>query len=165
MKYTRLSSKIGSFFYGVFCAFIILILLGCFAMFVYLDFMMDTPIFSIMCLTFLPGLGFAINWLIGYFFSDEHYDTGLVSNGRTVYDIVKTPKYYSRRMFVCFIECFLFLLLVIRSTTLMTESVAWAIFGILGGLGGIVVYFIVGMSSYEQSSLKLKREEKNIKDA
>ena len=157
MKFTRLSNKIGSVIVDTIFALMILFMLGIAGVFVYIDFYLSTPIFSLMWIPLLPGLGLAINWFLGKFFDDKYYNTGLVNEGRSVYDVEKTPKYYTRRMFVCFVECFLFVLLIIRFVFLFHLSIASSI---IGSIIGIVIYFIVGMSSYEQSSIKNTKPKK-----
>lgn len=160
MKFTRLSGKIGSFVVGTIFALMILFILGLFGAFVYIDFYLSTPIFSFMWFPLLPGLGLAINWFLGKFFGDRYYNTGWVNEGRSVYDVEKTPKYYTRRMFLCFVECFLFVLLILRFVSLIPLSISSSIVGIIGAIVGIVIYFIVGMSSYELSSIRNKKQTK-----
>lgn len=158
MKYTKLSNKLLEFFVRAIAVLMILIMLGLAGVFLWVDLSYSLPMVSLMWLLLLPALGLAINWNIGKFFGDEYYNTDLVIEGRSVYDVVKTPKYYTRRMFVCFIECFLFALLIIRFIFL--PSMITSLLAIVGSITGIIIYFIVGMSSYEQSSIKNKKQIK-----
>lgn len=160
MKYTKMSKNIKNFAYGLVNSIPLIIALGLFGAFLWIDLTYSIPLISILWIILLPALGLVINWSIGHFFGDEYYNTGLVFQGRTVFDVVKTPKYYSRRMFVCFIECFLFLLLIVRFIFLINFNNLVSILGIISCIIAIAIYFIVGMSSYEQSSIK---DKKNIK--
>ena len=154
MKFTKLTNKLGNVVIGIMLVSMILVILGIDGVFLWLD--LSYPDYSLSFLWFilLPATGLGINWFIGPFFGDEYYETGWVNEGNSVRDVVKTPKYYTRRMFVCFVECFLFILLIIRF--IFQKS----IIGIIGSIIAIIIYFIVGMSSYEQSSIKIKKDSK-----
>jgi len=167
MKYTKLSKKLGNFAIATIFVIMILFVLGLAGVFLWVDLSYPLPMVSLFWFLLLPTFGLAINWYIGHFFGDEYYDTGWVYEGRSVYDVVKTPKYYTRRMIVCFVECFLLALLIIRFIFLFPFNAATSIIGIIGSIVGIVIYYIVGMSSYEQSSIKNKKtaeENTNIEE-
>ena len=157
MKYTKLSNKLGKFAVGTIFVIMILFILGLAGTFLWVDLSYPLPMLSLFWWLLLPTIGLAINWYIGHFFGDEYYNTGWVYEGRSVYDVVKTPRYYTRRMIVCFVECILFALLIIRFLFLFPFNVATSIIGIVGSIVGIIIYFIVGMRSYEKSSIKNKK--------
>lgn len=155
MKFTKISQGLGKFFIGLVYVFMILLVLGLFGVLIWVDlFMLRTPVFNIMWFCILPAIGLIINWFIGFFFKDKYYNTGMVIDGRSVLDVVKTPKYYKRRIFVCFAECFLFVLLAIKNIVFLYLNPIWSIIGIVGGIIGAVIYFIVAMSSIELSKTK-----------
>lgn len=158
MKYTKISNKLGKVVLGIIYGFMILFILGVAGLFLWVDLIYRIPMVSLLWLVLLPTVGLGVNWFIGHFFGDKYYNTGMVHEGRSIYDVEKTPKYYSRRMFVCFIECFLFVLLIVRY--ILSLPLITSIIGIIGSVIAIIIYFIVGMSSYEQSSLKNKKKDK-----
>ncbi|MBO5885105.1 MAG: hypothetical protein J6Q51_04840 [Clostridia bacterium] len=156
MKYTKLSGKIADFVLKSLYAILMLFIIGLTGVFVWLDLYQSLTFFSIIWIAWLPTAGLGINWFLSHILGDEFYNTGMVVDGSSIYDVVKTPKYYTRRMYVCFIECFLFALLIVRFAFLFPVSVVLPIIGIVASIVAIVIYFIVGMSSYEQSSIKRK---------
>ncbi len=159
MKYTKLSNNLKNFVIGAFFVIMILLIIGLAGVFLWLDLSYPFPMLSLFWLLLLPTAGLAINWYIGRFFGDEYSNTDFVVEGRTVKDVVKTPKYYTRKMVVCFVECFLFVLIIVRFIFLFPFGIATSIIGIIGAIVGIAIYFIVGMSSYEQSSIKNKKTQ------
>lgn len=163
MKFTKLSNKLCNFVVKAMFVFMILFILGLAGVFLWVDLSYSIPMVSLFWLLLLPAIGLIVNWHIGHFFGDEYYDTGLVIDGDSIFDVVKTPKYYSRRMFVCFIECFLFALLIIRFIFLFPFNFVISVIGIVCSIIGIIIYFIVGMSSYKQSSIKNKQPIKESK--
>ena len=136
----------------------ILFMLAFLGFYGYVDFCQSEgrSVISLGWIFILPVCEIGIDVLIGRLMGDEWYNTGYVSNGRSVYNVKKTPKYYSRRMFFCFIECFLFVLLIIRYVFLFSASIIVPTLGIICSIIAIIIYFIVGMSSYEKSSIKHK---------
>ena len=163
MKYTKLSNKLGKFAVGTIFVIMILVILGLAGAFLWIDLSYPFPMLSLFWFLLLPTIGLAVNWFLGHFFGDEYYNTGSVYEGRSIQDVVKTPKYYTRRMFVCFVECILFALLIVRFLFLFPFNIATSIIGIVGSIVGIIIYFIVGMSSYEQSSIKNKKPAEDTK--
>lgn len=152
MKYTKLTNKMGHFFICLFYSIFILIIVGLAGVFMWLDLTMMLPPLSIMWLILLPTFGLCINWCLGHILGDEFYDTGIVSEGRTVYDVVKTPKYYKRRAYLCFIEIILFVLLIFRYIFVSPIMLAPIIIGVIGSIVAIIIYYIVGRSSLELSN-------------
>lgn len=175
MKYTKMSNKLGSIVLGILMSMPIIFILVCFGGFVYLDFYLNNPLITLLWIMLLPTFGLGINWFIGHYFGDEYYNTGWVYEGRSVFDVVKTPKYYRRRMYLCIIECVLFVLLIIRFLSLMLFTLLgivgfWAalresivpLLGIVGCIIAIIIYYIVGKSSYELSAdLSKEKKQKN----
>lgn len=149
-----MTNKIGSFLLGALYVLVILFIVGIAGVFLWVDISQEIPGLSLLWIMLLPTFGLGINWNIGWFFGDEYYNTGYVREGRSVLDVVKTPKYYKRRMYLCFIECGLFVLLMIRFFIYFSVTVVVPIIGVLGSLVAIIIYFVVGMSSYELSGLK-----------
>ena len=154
MKYTKLSEKIGSILLNALYVVLILFVLGIMGVFIWADITINLPILSLFWIILLPTFGLCINWFIGSFFGDKYYRTGTVIRGRSVFDVVKTPKYYKRRIYVCIIEAILFVALIVRYIFLFPYSLACALIGIICSVIAIIIYFIVGMSSYEQSDPK-----------
>ncbi len=160
MKYTNLTGKIGSFFIGLIYSIFILVAMGGAGLFLWLDLTSGLPMVSLLWILLLPALMLAINWLLGKFFGDEYYNTGIVSEGRTIFDVVKTPKYYKRRMYVYFVECALFILLAVRFGFLTQIDLTYGMIGILCSIIGSFFCFIIAMSSKEQSGERSKRKKK-----
>jgi len=170
MKFTKLTNNIGKFMLDSVYVLLILLMLGLLVVYGYFfEFVPSVEVSgaSLGWIVLLPTVGIAINVFLGHFFGDEYYNTGHVSEGRSRYDIVKTPKYYTRRMFFCFVECFLFLLLIVRYLFLFSKSILIPTVGIICSIVAIIIFFIVGMSSYEQSGIKdkwhFKKENKKRK--
>ncbi len=164
MKYTNMTNKFGSFLIGALYVFIILFIVGVAGVFLWVDISQEIPGLSLLWIMLLPTFGLGINWNIGHFFGDEYYNTGYVRKGRSVLDVVKTPKYYKRRMYLCFIECGLFFLLMIRYLVYFSVTVAVPIIGLLSSIAAMIIYFVVGMSSYELSGLKEQHEAKKAEE-
>ena len=181
MKYTNMVGIIKNIGLWIFVLFIISILLGAAGLLVWCDFYVGHPFMSFLWLGMIPALGLGINCVLGYVCGDEYYNTGVVIEGRSVFDVVKTPRYYKRRMIFNFIECFLLCLLVIRFILFFNPfakmiygliepghmddydpsfSIGVPIVGIIVTLVELVICFIIAMSSYEQSDLKYKKEIK-----
>lgn len=159
MKFTKISGAIGKFAIWLLYGTLIAMLIGVIGVLLWAELYVGTPIFNILWFVILPAVGLAITYMLGKFTGDKYYDTGMVIEGNTVFDVVKTPKYYRRRMYVCFIECFLFALVIVKNIVLFFLSPMWSIIGIVGSVVAIIIYFIVGMSSRELS--KEKKEENN----
>lgn len=181
MKYTNMVGIIKNIGLWIFVLSIIAILLGAVGMLVWCDFYVGHPFMSFLWLGMIPALGLGINWFLGYVCGDEYYNTGVVIEGRSVFDVVKTPRYYKRRMIFYFIECFLLFLLIVRFILFFNPfakmiygliepghmddydpsfSIGVPIVGIIATLVELVICFIIAMSSYEQSELKYKKEIK-----
>lgn len=154
MKFTNLSNKLIDFVWGMIIVFIILVILGINGACLWVDLSYPSTMLSMFWLVLLPVTGFGINRFLGYFFDDEYEDAGYVLEGRSIHKIVQTPKYNSRKMFVCFIVCFLYVLLIVRFIFLFPFNITIPIIGIIGSIIGIIICFILGMSAYEQSSIK-----------
>lgn len=162
MKHTKMTEKLKNILIKTASVIMILIQLGLVGVLLWADFTSPFYMISLVWLVMLPVVGLGVNWFIGPFFGDKYYNTGWVVEGRSVYDVEKTQKYYARRMYLCFIECSLFALLIVRYIFLISASSTIAIIGIIGAIIGFILYFIFGMSSYEQSGLKEKREIQKI---
>ena len=181
MKYTNMIGKLKMFFWWLFVITMVLIILGLMGGFVLVDFYADVPLLSFIWLMMIPVMGYCINWVLGYICGDEYYNTGMVVEGYSVFDVIKTPKYYRRRMICYFVECFLLFLLFIRFITYFPAidrlifaakypafadryessfGIGLPIVGIIATIVEIIICFIIGMSSYEQSNLKYKKEVK-----
>lgn len=158
MKFSKISDKIGKIALRAIDVLLILFMLGILGYYGYVDFHFSDEIIgpSLCWILLLPSAGAAINFFLGHFCGDEYYNTGHVSDGWSKYDVIKTPKYYTRRMYFCFIECFLFLLLIIRYSFLFHLNIIIPMLGLICSIIAIIIYFIVGMSSYEKSGIKIK---------
>ncbi len=165
MKYTKITKKLGGIVRSIFWGFVILVLLGLSGLFVWCDFSMANPLVSFVLLVWIPGLCYSVNYCISLIAGDELTNTGMVSDGHSVFDIKRTPKYYSRRMISHFVGCILFVLLLLRYMFylgyLCIMSAYYLVFFFVGAVGsviGVVVCFIFGMSAYEKSSLKQRKD-------
>lgn len=181
MKYTNMVGRVKNIGHWVFVLLMISILLGATGVLVWCDFYVGHPFMSFLWLALIPSIGLGANWFLGYVCGDEYYNTGVVIEGRSVFDVVKTPKYYKRRMIFYFIECFLLVLLIVRFILFFNPfgkmiygffepghaddydpsfGIGLPIVGIIATIVEIIICFIIGMSSYEQSNLKYKKEVK-----
>lgn len=165
MKYTNMTNKFANFLIGAVYVIFILFIVGAAGAFLWVDISQEIPGLSLLWIVLLPTFGLGINWSVGHFCGDEYYNTGLVREGRSVLDVVKTPKYYKRRMYLCFIECGLFVLLMVRYCIHFAVTVAVPIIGVLASIAAIIIYFVVGMSSYELSGLKEQHAAKMAEQA
>ena len=64
-------------------------------------------------------------------------------------------------MFFCFIECILFVILLIRYIFLIPINIVGAIVGIVCAIIATIIFYIVGMSCYEQSSIRQNKAFKS----
>ena len=160
MKFTYIENNLGNIIIGALNAFMILCILFILGLFGWVDLTQGVPMISILWFMFIPCFGLAINWFLGRFFGDKHYNTGIVHEGRTMWAVERTPVYYTRRMVLCIVEMVLFLLLKLRFILWLfdPEAIAIGIVGIVGSIIAMVICFIMVMSSYEQSSLRVKKD-------
>lgn len=166
MKYTKLSQKIGRVAYLTFFTLIYVLFLGLYGVLAWVNLsILTTPVFNIMWIALIPAFGIVTIWTLARWCGDEIYDTGLVSDGDTLYEIKRTPKFYKRRMYVYFIEAFLFVLLMVKNIVLFVLDPIWSVVGIVGGVAGVVFCFIIAMSSKELSKQDDKKEESSNNNA
>ena len=160
MKFTNMENKLGDILLGALNAFMILMLLFLLGVFVWVDLTQCVPMISLLWFVFLPCYGMAINWFLGRFFGDRHYNTGIVYEGRSMWAVEKTPAYYTRRMVLYIVEMVLFLLVGVRMALFLSDIdyYGFGIAGIVCTIIAMVICFIMVMSSYEQSSLKVKKD-------
>ena len=160
MKYTNMEKKLGRFVvifsYGFILFLISSLLLGLLV----IDFFYGILPISILWFLLLPGFGIILNWFIGRMCGDKFYNTGIVVDGDSVYDIEKTPKYYKRRMYISFIQCGIFGLLGLRYILSIMLGMYMYIILLIGCIIAIVIYVILGLSSYEQSGMKEEKTNK-----
>lgn len=162
MKFTNMENNLSKVILNALYVFIILVVLAIMGVMVWVDLSQGVPMISILWFMFIPCFGMIINWFLGAILGDKIYNTGLVYEGRSMLSVVKTPKYYTRRMFLCIVELVLFLLLKLRFILWLfdPEAIAIGIVGIVGSIIAMVICFIMGMSSYEQSSLNANKDTK-----
>lgn len=164
MKYTNLSEKIGNIVLCFFYVFVILLLLVFCGLALWVDFLWSVSIYTCTFLFLLPGFVILINYLLGKIFGDRYRQVGWILEGESrIYEVIKTPKYCTRSMFVCFVESFLFVLLIIRFIFLFDvkdEHNIFTIIGLIGSIIGVIICFILAMRHYKQSSLRDKYKQK-----
>ena len=160
MKFTNMENKLGDILIGALNAFMILVILFVLGVFVWVDLTQCVPMISFLWFVFIPSFGMCISWFVGRFFGDKHYNTGIVHEGHTMWAVEKTPAYFTRRMVLYIVEMVLFLLVGVRMVAWLydVDYYGYGIAGIVCGIIAMVICFIMVMSSYEQSSLKVKKD-------
>ena len=160
MKFTNIENNLGNIIIGALNAFMILCILFILGVFGWVDLTQGVPMISFLWFIFIPCFGLAINWFLGRFFGDKHYNTGIVHEGRTMWAVERTPVYYTRRMVLCIVEMVLFVAVGLRFILWLfdAEYMGFGIAGIVCSVIAMVICFIMVMSSYEQSSLRVKKD-------
>lgn len=155
---TNILKKIKNILGKILWIIMILLVIALVGAIVAISFALETLIIDVMLVPpMIVFLGIGLNYFIARLCGHKIYNTGWVVDGRTVFDIKVTPKYYKRKMVIDFIQCLLFIAYLIKFVlSLKGEELAWAIAGIIVSLVGAVLYFIVGLSSIEKSKLEQK---------
>lgn len=152
MKYTNLSKKIGKSAFHSFLILIYILFICLYGVLIWVDLcMLQTPVFNLMWLILIPTFGLVSNRIFSRLAGDERYDTGVVVDGTTWFDVVKTPKYYKRRGYCCYLTLSLFVLLIVKTIFTFKLNLLWSIIGVIGGVVGIILSFIFAKSSFELS--------------
>lgn len=166
MKYTNMNKKMGNFVFKVFSLLPIIFMILIVGSLIFVEFYINSVYISLSWFFMLPVLGLVISWNVARMVGEEFRSTGLVRDGNTIYDVVKTPRYYTIRLYSSFIICGSFLLVMIRFISYFfipsnNPNIIVNILGIVASIVMGVIYFIVAMSSYEQSSYKNKKMGEN----
>lgn len=139
--------------------FLILILLGMIGVAAWVDFAMGMYIVSITWVALVPVLDIALNWTISHLAGDEWYNTGVVHDGNTMWDVKTSPSYYSRRFYLCLVAITLLILISVRYLFIIPINLAVGLMGLVGSIVIIIIYILVCLNAYKKSSIRHRQQQ------
>lgn len=152
MKYTNLLSKLGDLAYKALYGILMLIIVGLVGTMAFLSFWTGILLIAVMLMPLMiVFLGIGVNYCLGLICGDELYNTGYVHEGNSQLAIKTTPRYYKRKKFIDFFQCFLYVAYIVYFCFEIGSQPGLAITGIVVFLACAILYFIAGLSSIEKS--------------
>ena len=112
---------------------------------VFADIYVSNQFVSMLWFAIIPAVFFVLNYILSKSSGAEIYDTGIVDEGETVFDIERTPAFYKRKMIFSFIQSGIFILLIGRFAVLRS------MLGITGCIIACIIFFGIGVQSYNKS--------------
>lgn len=145
MKKSSFSDTIGNIFINLIFTLLILVVLGLAGFLLYLDFYISKPVFSLIWVILLPIFGLMATRLLDHFVGDKYYNPNWVYEARSGKGFVKPQKRQTKKILINFIECLLFILLLVRFIILAPLNKVCSIIGVSCSIVAIIAYFIIGI--------------------
>ncbi len=122
-----------------------ILMLPVIGVFVYTDIYVSNQVVSMLWFVIIPVVFFVLNYSLSKSLGAEAYDTGIVIDGETVFDIKRTPSFFKRKMIFSFIQSAIFICLIVRFAFLHSTI------GITCCIIASLIFIGIGIKSYEKS--------------